>query len=143
MKTLYLFIHTLLENELSVGLFDKKSLIDRVDCQTPARHSKILLNLIDKLLKRNKIKLNNLKGIAVTSGPGSFTSIRLGLAAANTLAYLLKIPAVGVELNEFDSFDDLVKIGKTKLASAKKGQLALPSYGREPNITKARVSVKI
>lgn len=50
------------------------------------------LPLIEKILKEKKIKLQDITEIQVNPGPGSFTGIRIGLAIANTLAFLLKIP---------------------------------------------------
>jgi len=142
MEALYLFIHTLLDKQLMVGLFNKKRLIDRIIQNAPQGHSKTLLNLIDNLLKKNQLKLDNLRGILVVNGPGSFTSIRIGLAVANTLAYLLKIPAVGIKINEFNltekNINNLIKIGRQKLSKIKKWQLVSPFYGKKPNITIAK-----
>ena len=135
MKITYLFIHTLLDRQLTVGIFDKKRLIDKIIHKSSAAYSRLLLNLIDKLLKRNRIKFNNLRGTLVVNGPGSFTSIRLGLAAANTLSYFLKIPAVGIKLNEFKNLSELIEIGLKKIGKTRKQKMVLPVYGKSPNIT--------
>src|SRR5687767_10276156 len=57
--------------------------------------SQQILPRIRKLLKSQKIQFENLKGIVVFKGPGSFTSLRIGVSVANTLAYGLQIPVVG------------------------------------------------
>lgn len=49
------------------------------------------LILIDKILKKNKTKLNEIEEIGVNPGPGSFTGTRVGVAIANALAYGLNI----------------------------------------------------
>ena len=54
--------------------------------------SQIVLPLIEKILTRNNLALKDLSAISINTGPGSFTGIRVGLAVANTLALLLKIP---------------------------------------------------
>ncbi len=51
---------------------------------------------IAELLARNGLAYANLTRVAVTTGPGSFTGLRIGLSAARGLALALDIPAVGV-----------------------------------------------
>ncbi|MCF1743970.1 tRNA (adenosine(37)-N6)-threonylcarbamoyltransferase complex dimerization subunit type 1 TsaB [Paradevosia shaoguanensis] len=59
-------------------------------------HAEILFDRIDKLLARNGIAYDDLDRIAVTTGPGSFTGLRIGLSAARGLGLALKVPVVGV-----------------------------------------------
>lgn len=59
--------------------------------------SRELLPKIDKLLKKNRIKLFDLNVIAVYQGPGSFTGLRVGISVANALAWGLDIPVVGIK----------------------------------------------
>lgn len=63
-------------------------------------HAKFLHPAIDHLLKENNITPFNLSAIAVTDGPGSYTGIRVGLAAAKGLCYAIKIPLI--TLNTLD-----------------------------------------
>ena len=57
--------------------------------------SQISLILIDKLLKRNKISPADLDEIEVSTGPGSFTGTRVGVAIANALGFGLDIKVNG------------------------------------------------
>lgn len=139
MKTSYLFIHNLLESGPVIGLFNENGLIDKIEDQKQAARPRRILNLLDKLLKKNRLKTESLRGVVVVNGPGSFTSIRLSLALANTLSYLLKIPAVGVGLDEFKTLDELIKIGQGRLRKKRELGLVLPHYGKKPNITKAKI----
>ncbi|MFH0973018.1 MAG: hypothetical protein V1768_03475 [Patescibacteria group bacterium] len=56
-----------------------------------------LLPAIDKLLKKNKIKLSDIKKIQVENQGGSFTALRIGVVTANALGYALGIPVEGTQ----------------------------------------------
>lgn len=57
--------------------------------------SQNLLPLIDKILKKYKLKPEDLTEIKVNTGPGSFTGLRVGVAVANALGWSLGIPVNG------------------------------------------------
>jgi len=65
----------------------------------PSRAEEILSS-IASVLKKAGISLSNLDSIAVSSGPGSYSGIRIGMATAAGLSLALGIPAVGVSLLE-------------------------------------------
>lgn len=62
----------------------------------PAPCSREIYPLLNILLKRNKRKIQEIKGIVVSLGPGSFTGLRVGISAAKALAFSLNIPVVGI-----------------------------------------------
>ncbi len=55
-----------------------------------------LMPMIEEILQENGQKPGDLDGIAVCTGPGNFTGIRIAVAAARGLALSLGIPAIGV-----------------------------------------------
>ena len=59
-------------------------------------HSETLLPNVEQVLKLAGVKREDLAAIAVSTGPGSFTGLRIGLAAAKAIAYGLNIPLVGI-----------------------------------------------
>ncbi|HEY4199478.1 MAG TPA: tRNA (adenosine(37)-N6)-threonylcarbamoyltransferase complex dimerization subunit type 1 TsaB [Devosiaceae bacterium] len=59
-------------------------------------HAEILFDRIAALLARNGLAYGDLTRIAVTTGPGSFTGLRIGLSAARGLGLALGIPVIGV-----------------------------------------------
>ncbi|HBX22598.1 MAG TPA: tRNA (adenosine(37)-N6)-threonylcarbamoyltransferase complex dimerization subunit type 1 TsaB [Desulfotomaculum sp.] len=59
-------------------------------------HSVNLLPMVRDVLADAGIDKNKLDGIAVTTGPGSFTGLRIGMSTAKTLAMVLNLPVAGV-----------------------------------------------
>ncbi len=68
----------------------------------PRALSRILMERFDLVLRAAGWKLSELEGLAIGVGPGSWTSLRIGISTFKTLAQTLKIPLAGVP-----SFDAL------------------------------------
>jgi tRNA threonylcarbamoyladenosine biosynthesis protein TsaB len=59
-------------------------------------HAEALMPLIERVMKKSGVAFAELERIVVTTGPGSFTGLRVGIAAARGLGVATKIPVVGV-----------------------------------------------
>jgi tRNA threonylcarbamoyladenosine biosynthesis protein TsaB len=59
-------------------------------------HAEILHQEIEKLLKSSGVQFSDLSSVVVGSGPGSYTGLRIGVAAAKGLAMALSIPLFAV-----------------------------------------------
>src|ERR1700719_4574536 len=59
-----------------------------------------LVPQISELLQRHRLTKRNIDAFAVVSGPGSFTGLRVGLAAIKALAEILQKPIAAVSLLE-------------------------------------------
>ena len=59
-------------------------------------HSEMLMPLVDETLKGCELTVGDLDALAVTMGPGSFTGLRIGLAAVKGLSLAAGLPVVGV-----------------------------------------------
>jgi tRNA threonylcarbamoyladenosine biosynthesis protein TsaB len=68
-------------------------------------HAERLVPLIGDLLGEAEASWSDLGRVGVTAGPGSFTGVRVGIAAARGLALALGIPAVGI--GTLDAFLDM------------------------------------
>ena len=74
----------------------KTQLIAESFINTKQTHSQTLMPMAENMMKSVGLGFDKLDRIAVTSGPGSFTGVRIGVAAAKGLGYALGIPCVGV-----------------------------------------------
>ncbi len=59
-------------------------------------HSKTFMPLVDALLEDSGCPIQDIDVFAVTTGPGSFTGIRIGVSAVKAMAYALDKPVVGL-----------------------------------------------
>ena len=59
-------------------------------------HAEILFDRLAALLARNGLGHSDVQRIAVTTGPGSFTGLRIGLSAARGLGLARKLPVLGI-----------------------------------------------
>lgn len=80
----------------SVAIVDGDTILGEIFLNVGPTHSERLLPMVDWLLRAAGMKRNDLEGIAVSRGPGSFTSLRVGISTAKGMAFSLGIPIVGV-----------------------------------------------
>ena len=76
-------------------------------------HSQTLIPMADSVLKSVMLTLADIDAFAIANGPGSFTGVRIGLAAVKGLAQPHNKPCVGVSTlaamaRRFESFDGIV-----------------------------------
>lgn len=126
-----LFLDTSHPEQTSLYLLDQKLLAAHIWESSRSQQEK-LHQEISKLLKKNKVKLEQLDKIGVVTGPGFFSRVRSGVVTANTLAYALGVPVVGVK-----------RVGQTELDFKSilkmKGQNSVEVYYEKgPNITKPK-----
>lgn len=91
-----------------------------------------LLSHIAILCRAQKSDISSLTGLVIMSGPGSFTSLRIGHTVANALADSLDIPVAG------GHGDDWIIDALKRLATVKPGEFAWPLYGAEANVARPK-----
>ncbi len=84
----------------SVAVADEKKLLAELTVQTRLTHSETLLPHIQQVLQMAGVEKKQLSAVAISLGPGSFTGLRIGLAAAKAIAYGLNIPIIGISTTE-------------------------------------------
>lgn len=93
--SLILNIDSSLQNA-SVSIAENGEILSYLTNAFQKDHAAFLHTAIKKLLVLNNLQPTDLDGIACTIGPGSYTGLRVGLAAAKGFAYSLNIPLISV-----------------------------------------------
>lgn len=80
----------------SVALHEGPELLARAEIHEPQAHAARLAPLIDMVMKQAGASTSDLRAVAVTKGPGSYTGLRIGTSTAKGLCYALDIPLISV-----------------------------------------------
>lgn len=80
----------------SVALLENGVLLGEVNLESPGTHSARLLRSVDFLLGVHGLDVKDLDAFAVAAGPGSFTGIRIGVGAVQSLAFASGKPVAPV-----------------------------------------------
>jgi tRNA threonylcarbamoyladenosine biosynthesis protein TsaB len=82
--------------EGSVAVSEDTKILSEIFIATDRTHSENLIMSIDQALKEAGVELSKIDCIAISRGPGSFTSLRISMTMAKTLAFTLDKPIVAV-----------------------------------------------
>jgi tRNA threonylcarbamoyladenosine biosynthesis protein TsaB len=94
--------------------------------------SETIHSKIKELLTSVKKDWQDIEGVVVFYGPGSFTGLRIGISVANAMIYGLDCPGVG------SAGKNWVADGIKKLISGQNDKIIKPHYGADVHITKPK-----
>lgn len=118
--------------EATLALINDSEVVDQEKWTAGRKLSQELLPKMKQLLERNSSSWDDVEGLVAFEGPGSFTSLRIGLTTANAIAYGRNVPIVA------SGGEDWIDDGVSMLENGEGEQIALPVYGSEPNITRPK-----
>ena len=84
----------------SVALMERGKLLGEAYQNTGLTHSQTLMVMAEDLLKACNLTPKDVEAVAVAAGPGSFTGVRIGVAAAKGFAWGGELPCYGVSTLE-------------------------------------------
>ena len=84
----------------SVCITENGKILSSAFINVKMTHSQTLLPMVKNCLDAASIKLDDIDAFAISSGPGSFTGIRIGIAAVKGLALKNNVPCVAVSTLE-------------------------------------------
>ncbi|TCL73214.1 tRNA threonylcarbamoyladenosine biosynthesis protein TsaB [Hydrogenispora ethanolica] len=117
----------------SVALLDDDQVVLEVSLKAGKGGGEYLLALLDRLIRKAGASLAEVRLIAVGNGPGSYTGIRVGLAAVQGLAAALQIPVA-----QFSTLRIMAENGRAaaewvaSLIDARRGDVYAALYQRTP-----------
>jgi tRNA threonylcarbamoyladenosine biosynthesis protein TsaB len=119
--------------EAEVGIFNSEGNgISKHKWHAHRTLSSDLLRVIREQLAQADASWNDIDGLIIFAGPGSFTGLRIGAAVANTIAHENQAPIVGT------TGESWISDGIRRLKNNENDKVVLPEYGSAPNITKPR-----
>ena len=120
--------------EAELYLFNDGKKIAEIKWEAHRELADTLLSKIKEILVNNNVADNEITGIIMHTGEGSFTGLRIGTTVANAMSYSLGVPIVSTE------GDNWINEGLGKITSSKPGNLVVPKYNAEPNISQPKDS---
>lgn len=87
-------------NAASAALIDDNVLLGEYILNHKKTHSQKLMPIIDEVFKSCELTPNDIDIYAVTTGPGSFTGLRIGISTVKALAHAVKKPVIGINTLE-------------------------------------------
>ena len=91
----------------SVAIAEENKLIGEFSINTALTHSQTLMPMVDELLNNTGLSVNDIDAVAVNAGPGSFTGVRIGVAAVKGIAFPKNLPCVSVSTLESMAYNML------------------------------------
>lgn len=91
----------------SVAVAEENKLIGEFSINTALTHSQTLIPMVDELLKNTGLSVNDIDAVAVNAGPGSFTGVRIGVAAVMGIAFPKNLTCVSVSTLESMAYNML------------------------------------
>lgn len=114
---------------LSIALVDDERLRGEYTTNMKKNHSIRLMPALDRLMADLEMVPDELNGIAVAEGPGSYTGVRIGVTAAKSLAWALGVPLIGVSSLKAMAMNGLFFDGwVSPLIDARRGQVYTGLY---------------
>jgi tRNA threonylcarbamoyladenosine biosynthesis protein TsaB len=120
-------------SQVSVAIGGHEGVIAAVEITRGRRHAEILIPAVEFICQHAEIEMSEFGVVAVDIGPGLFTGMRVGIAAAKAFAQALRIPMIGISSLDLLAFParhtDRVVV---PVIDARKGEVYWAMYRQVP-----------
>jgi tRNA threonylcarbamoyladenosine biosynthesis protein TsaB len=142
-EVLILAVHTT-GPSLGVSIVEGESVLGEAVLPPGKEHLENLAPTIKDLTQRVGIAVRDVDGLAVATGPGSFSGIRIGIACVKGIAIAVGKPVIGVCSLEIPAWQVLGegRIGVTVI-DARRGEVYLAGYRKIDGLTEQIVSPRL
>jgi len=131
-------------NQMGLALYDGVQVIGELLWHSRHYHTVELAPAVADLFARVGYKVENVQVLSVALGPGSFTSLRVGLAFVKGLALARHLPIIGIPtLDVVAAGQPLRDIPMAAVLQAGRGRLALAWYEADENGWKSKGSAQV
>jgi len=131
-------------NQMGLALYDGVQVIGELLWHSRHYHTVELAPAVADLFARVGYKVENVQVLSVALGPGSFTSLRVGLAFVKGLALARHLPIIGIPtLDVVAAGQPLQNLPLAAVLQAGRGRLALSWYEADENGWKSKGSAQV
>jgi tRNA threonylcarbamoyladenosine biosynthesis protein TsaB len=129
---------------VGLALFDGTQVVGEMVWQTHSHHTIELAPALENLLQRCNVSMGALQALGVALGPGSFTSLRIGLALVKGFALALNLPVVGIPTLDFLAYAQPVQeYPLAAILRAGRGRLAVGWYSAVQGAWQLQTEAKV
>lgn len=125
-----LLLHTSSER-IFLGISDAEFVLAHEEFPVGRDLAATLANRIRQFLEAHSYQLSAISSIVIHTGPGGFTGLRIGVTTANSFAYALGIPVIGVH-GVVAGLEGLLE--RSRGMSPAPSNLVVPAYGQGPRL---------
>ena len=130
--------------QVGLAVYNGAQVIGEYAWRSSQRHTVELAPAIAELLSRSGLTMDNIKVLGVALGPGSFTSLRVGLSLVKGLALARHLPLIGIPTLDIHAAGQPVsKLQLLAAIQAGRGKLAIGWYKSTKNGWQARSLAKV
>jgi len=130
--------------QVGLALFDGAQVDAELMWHSRQHHTVELAPALAELLERTGIKMTDVQALGVAIGPGSFTSLRVGLAFVKGLSLARRLPVIGIPtLDVIAAAQPISKLPLAAVLQAGRGRLALGWYHSSHSEWKSDGGVKV
>lgn len=130
MSSMYLLFDLSVKDTIYLMLFNSNF----IEHKKYSGMNRELLSSVDDFLSLQNVEKQDIEGIMVVVGAGSFTSTRIACVVANTFSFVMQIPLLAIGEDKIDGVQDLIP----ELKKQPKGQYISATYSGEPNLGKKK-----
>jgi tRNA threonylcarbamoyladenosine biosynthesis protein TsaB len=120
--------------QVGVAVYDGNSILAESTWVSQDYHTVELAPAVQNILQRAHIQASALKALAVASGPGSFTGLRIGMALVKGIALACHLPVIGVPSLDITAYGQpVMDMPLAAVLSAGRQRLAVGWYEAKNN----------
>src|SRR5215207_10160163 len=130
--------------QVGLAVYDGAQVISEYAWRSSQRHTVELAPAVVELLSRSGLTMDNIRALGVALGPGSFTSLRVGLSLVKGLSFARGLPLIGIPtLDILAAAQPLSRLPLLVAIQAGRGRLAAGWYKRSKGSWQAKGPARI